>query len=102
MQLVIRLAWLTLLACFTAQVTGVFEACAETCSETCPDEGPEHECPPACSDCVCGVPLATPAPVHRPPEPEFALVPAAPQVVPAFDPHVPPLPDPREILRVPR
>ncbi|MCK6575130.1 hypothetical protein L6V77_29015 [Myxococcota bacterium] len=99
-----RLLWLVLFFGFLGHATGVFAAAqSDECAESCPDDGPEKHCPPTCTHCVCGAPLAVGVPaVSFTPEPTWVLPECAPDEPLPFIPAAPPPPDPRKLLRVPR
>jgi hypothetical protein len=99
-----RALFFAVLFLFVGQVTGATAALAATaaCGESCPDEEPEKHCAPTCTHCTCGVQLAIVAPAPRL-SPVCVVPEAPPDDRPLADgAAAPPMPDPREILRVPR
>lgn len=89
----------TLLFALVAVEIGVSSiAVGMPCVETCEDDGPDGQCAPGCEDCVCCA------------QPRVTLVPPTTAEQPVGtsrdqawpEQATPPVPEPHEILRVPK
>jgi hypothetical protein len=90
-----------MLVMIVGQLSGVAQSTsADVCGEDCPDDAQGKTCPPFCPSCTCA---ARPAPIAPSLHTELAPVLPTPRLVelPERD-RTPAMPDPGEILHVPK